>query len=98
MNRTISILKDVWAWYPPVGVFIAILALVSVAVPFFRDLAKIGRGEKALIFTRSIELGLNSSDRMQTRLCTSGGASVKLPLRFVRRNLISALRAVRTMP
>ena len=37
-----------WHWYPPVGVFIAILALLGVLVPLFRDLAKIGKREKAV--------------------------------------------------
>jgi len=36
-----------WNWYPPVGFFIAILALLGVLVPLFRDLTKIGRREKA---------------------------------------------------
>jgi hypothetical protein len=48
MCKTLSVLRGIWEWYPPVGVFIAILAIVSVVVPFFRDLAKISRGEKAL--------------------------------------------------
>lgn len=37
-----------WNWYPPVGAFIAILALLGVLVPLFRDLAKIGPREKAI--------------------------------------------------
>ena len=37
-----------WAWYPPIGVYIAVLALLGVLVPFFRDLSKIGKREKAL--------------------------------------------------
>jgi hypothetical protein len=36
-----------WTWYPPIGVYIAILALVGVLVPLFRDLTRIGRWEKA---------------------------------------------------
>ncbi|HVB87814.1 MAG TPA: hypothetical protein VNK23_14235 [Candidatus Dormibacteraeota bacterium] len=36
------------AWHPPVGVFIALLALISVLVPFFRDLEAMGQREKAL--------------------------------------------------
>ena len=40
---------------------------------------------------------LNSSDRVQTLLGTSGRICEN-SLRFIRRNLISALRAVRTMP
>lgn len=35
-------------WYPPVGFFIAILGLLGVLVPLFRDLAKIGPREKAI--------------------------------------------------
>lgn len=35
-------------WYPPVGTFIAILALIGTLVPFFRDTARMGKGEKAL--------------------------------------------------
>jgi hypothetical protein len=41
-------LAQIWTWHPPVGVFIALLGLVSVVVPLLRDLAKIGRIEKAL--------------------------------------------------
>lgn len=37
-----------WNWYPPVGVFIGILALLGVLVPLFRDLGKIGPREKAI--------------------------------------------------
>lgn len=48
MVTRMTVLTNLWAWYPPVGVFIAILAVVSVVVPFFRDLAKIGRLEKAV--------------------------------------------------
>jgi hypothetical protein len=35
-------------WYPPVGVFIGILALLGVLVPLLRDLTKIGKWEKAV--------------------------------------------------
>jgi hypothetical protein len=41
-------MNEIWQWYPPVGVFIAILGLLGVLVPLFRDLAKIGKREKAL--------------------------------------------------
>src|ERR1700728_1394172 len=37
-----------WSWYPPVGVFIAILGVVGVLVPIFRPLEKIGSREKAV--------------------------------------------------
>jgi cell division protein FtsL len=40
-------MAEVLPWYPPVGVFIAILGLLGVAVPLVRDLAKIGKWEKA---------------------------------------------------
>lgn len=40
-------LHDLWAWHPPVGVWIAILGLLGVVVPLIRDLAKIGKREKA---------------------------------------------------
>lgn len=38
---------DVLHWYPPVGVFIAILGLFGIVVPLIRDLAKMGKWEKA---------------------------------------------------
>lgn len=34
-------------WYPPVGVFIAILGLLGIVVPLIRDLTKMGKWEKA---------------------------------------------------
>jgi hypothetical protein len=37
-----------WAWYPPIGVYIAVLAFLGVLVPFFRDISKIGKREKAV--------------------------------------------------
>jgi hypothetical protein len=37
----------IWAWYPPVGVFIALLALISIVVPLFRELARINKAERA---------------------------------------------------
>jgi hypothetical protein len=43
-----EILKRINSWYPPVGVFIGILALLGVLVPLFRDITKIGRREKAM--------------------------------------------------
>jgi hypothetical protein len=62
-----------WSWYPPVGVFIAVLALLGVLVLLFRDLGKIGQREKALwtliVFAlvgleiRSIYLCRNAHDR-----------------------------------
>ncbi len=36
----------IWNWHPPVGVFIAILAVLGVLVPFIRE--KVGRREKAI--------------------------------------------------
>src|SRR5208283_790529 len=38
----------IWSWYPPVGVFIAILAVLAVLVPLFRDLADMKKREKAI--------------------------------------------------
>ena len=35
------------SWYPPVGVFIGILGLLGIVVPLIRDLAKMGKWEKA---------------------------------------------------
>jgi hypothetical protein len=48
MCRTICILRDIWAWYPPVGVFIGMLAAVSVALPFLREMKGMGKQERAL--------------------------------------------------
>jgi len=39
---------NVWAWHPPVGVWIGILGLLGVLVPLIRDLNKISEREKAL--------------------------------------------------
>jgi hypothetical protein len=39
--------SEIWAWYPPVGFFIAILAILGVLVPLIRDTTRIGRREKA---------------------------------------------------
>jgi hypothetical protein len=57
------------SWHPWPGLFIAILGFVGVLVPFFRDLSKIGRRERALwtavMFTlvtleiRSLKLAAN---------------------------------------
>jgi len=41
-------MDKLWAWYPPIGVYIAILALLGVLVALLRDVTKIGRREKAL--------------------------------------------------
>lgn len=35
-------------WYPPVGVFIAILGLLGIVVPLIRDLAKMDKWEKSI--------------------------------------------------
>lgn len=70
-----QIVKGILAWRPPVGVFIAMLALLGVLVPIFRDLAKIGAREKALWTTgmfslvwleiRSIYLDRAAHDRQE---------------------------------
>jgi hypothetical protein len=38
----------VWAWHPPVGVWIGILGLLGVLVPLIRDIERIGKREKAV--------------------------------------------------
>lgn len=43
-----DILHQIWCWFPPVGVYIAALALLGVLVPLFRDLTQIGKREKAI--------------------------------------------------
>lgn len=70
-----EVLADLWRWYPPVGVFIAVLALLGVLVPLFRDLPKIGKREKAFwtfvmfalvgLEIRSIYLDRDAHDREQ---------------------------------
>ena len=40
--------RDIWAWHPPVGVWIGILGLLGVIVPLIRDPQHIGRREKAV--------------------------------------------------
>jgi hypothetical protein len=42
------LLVKMWGWYPPVGVFIGVLGLLGIVVPLFRDIAKIGKWERAL--------------------------------------------------
>ena len=56
-------MHHLWAWYPPVGVFIGILGLLGVLVPLLRDLGKIGKGERAiwtLIFFALVLLEIKS--------------------------------------
>ena len=44
-----EIISPWWQWHPPVGVFIAVLAVLGVIVPWvFRPPEKMGRGEKAI--------------------------------------------------
>ena len=40
-------MAEVLNWYPPVGIFIAILGVVGIVVPLVRDLAKMSKWEKA---------------------------------------------------
>jgi len=64
-------------WYPPVGVFIAILGLLGIVVPLIRDLAKMGKWEKSvwtfvmfalmLLELRSIYLDRRAHDTEQAR-------------------------------
>jgi hypothetical protein len=73
--RELCLLKDFLAWYPPVGVYIAILALLGVIVPLFRKFEEIGRRERAIwtlimfvlvgLEIRSIYLDRNAHDREQ---------------------------------
>jgi hypothetical protein len=44
--QNLAFAASVWSWYPPVGVFIAILGLLGVIVPLVRE--HIGRREKAI--------------------------------------------------
>jgi len=72
-----EVIRRWWDLYPPVGVFIALLAVLGVLVPLFRDWEKIGRFEKAIwTFTmfflvgleiRSLYLDRNEHDREQAR-------------------------------
>jgi hypothetical protein len=45
--RTVCVWWELWAWHPPVGVWIGILGFLGVLVALIRDLSKIGRREKA---------------------------------------------------
>jgi hypothetical protein len=74
-KRMPATLTHLLEWYPPVGVFIGILALLGVLVPLLRDLTKIGKWEKALwtivmlalvgLEIRSIYLDRDAHDREQ---------------------------------
>jgi hypothetical protein len=48
LGRTLCICRDLWAWHPPVGVWIGILGLLGVIVPLVRDPQRIGKREKAI--------------------------------------------------
>jgi len=43
-----EIVSHWWNWHPPVGTFIAFLAVLGVLVPLFRDWGEIGKREKAV--------------------------------------------------
>jgi hypothetical protein len=45
--KTVCMLHDLWAWHPPVGVYIGILGFLGVLAALIRDPTKIGRREKA---------------------------------------------------
>lgn len=47
VSGVISISHDLWAWHPPVGVYIGILGFLGVLVTLIRDPTKIGKWEKA---------------------------------------------------
>ena len=58
----------IWAWHPPVGVWIGILGFLGVAVALTRDPTKISRGEKAAwIFVMVVLLGLEMKSVYQDR-------------------------------
>ena len=59
---------EIWAWHPPVGVWIGILGFLGVAVALTRDPTKISRGEKAAwIGVMFILLGLEMKSVYQDR-------------------------------
>jgi hypothetical protein len=68
-------MHKLWDWYPPVGVFIAILGLLGVLVPLFREWGKISKLEKAtwtfvmfvfvLLELKSIYQDRNAHDKEQ---------------------------------
>lgn len=41
-------MHELWVWHPPIGVWIGILGVLGIIVPLIRDIAKIGKGEKAI--------------------------------------------------
>jgi hypothetical protein len=45
--KSVCILRDLWAWHPPVGVYIGILGFLGVLVALIRDPTRIGKWEKA---------------------------------------------------
>jgi hypothetical protein len=45
--KTVCAVHDLWAWHPPVGVYIGILGFLGVLVTLVRDLTTIGKREKA---------------------------------------------------
>src|SRR5437868_7148035 len=47
MCRLVCIWWELWAWHPPVGVWMGILGFLGVLVALIRDLTKIGNREKA---------------------------------------------------
>jgi len=48
MAPCIELVHHWWQWHPPVGTFIAVLAIFGVFVPLYRPWEKIGRREKAI--------------------------------------------------
>jgi hypothetical protein len=46
--KTACVLHSLWAWHPPVGIWIGILGLLGVVVTLLRDPKEIGKGEKAV--------------------------------------------------
>jgi hypothetical protein len=74
-------IHKVWSWFPPIGVFIAVLGLLGVLVPLYRDLGKISKREKAiwtsimfmllLLEIRSIYLDRKQHDKEQAEARTT---------------------------
>jgi len=48
MYMEVYAVQHVWAWHPPVGVWIGVLGFLGILVPLIRDLGKIGKVEKAV--------------------------------------------------
>ncbi len=75
MQNCVEISQLWWQWHPPVGAFIAVLAVLGVLVPLYREWGKIGPREKAvwtammfmllLLELRTLYLDRDEHDREQ---------------------------------